>query len=88
MQTTAPPSAGPVERPPHLVITRDLVLEELRWAVARSLYAELTHAVAKRVRMKIQDPRCALWTINYSTGMLQGSEDVVPVYLLERWEWA
>jgi hypothetical protein len=43
--------------------------------VARSLDAELTHAVAKRVWMKVQDPRCALWTVNHSTGMLQGGED-------------
>jgi hypothetical protein len=67
-----------------LVITRELVSEELRWAVARSLDAELTHAVAKRIWMKVQDPRCALWTVNHSTGMLQGGEDMVSVYLVQR----
>jgi hypothetical protein len=69
-----------------LVVKHGLLLEELRWAVTRSLDAELTHAVAKRVRMKVQDPRRALWTINHSTGMLQGGEDMVSVYLLERGE--
>jgi hypothetical protein len=67
-----------------LVITRELVLEELRWAVTRSPDAELTHAVAKRVWMKVQDPRRAPWTINHSTGMLQGGEDMVSVYLVQR----
>jgi hypothetical protein len=66
-----------------LVVKHGLLLEELRWAVTRSLDAELTHAVAKRVGMKIQDPRRAFWTINHSTGMLQGSEDMVSVYFLQ-----
>jgi hypothetical protein len=52
--------------------------------VTRSLDAELTHAVAKRVWMKVQYPRGALWTIDYSTGMLKGGEDVVSVYLVQR----
>jgi len=37
---------------PHSVITRELGWEELRWAVARCLDAELIHPVAKRVWMK------------------------------------
>ena len=74
------------EEPPHSVITRGLLLEELRSAVARSLDAELTHAVAKRVWMKVQDPRRALWTINHSTGILQRVEDMVSVYLFKREE--
>jgi hypothetical protein len=38
--------------------------------VARSLDAELIHPVAKRVWMKIQDPRRALWTINHVGNLL------------------
>ena len=52
--------------------------------MARSLDAELIHPVAKRVWMKVQDPRRAFWTINHSTGMLQGGEDMVSVYLVQR----
>ena len=55
--------------------------------MARSLDAELIHPVAKRVWMKIQDPRRALWTINHSTGMLKGGEDMVSFYLVQRQEW-
>jgi hypothetical protein len=70
--------------PPHLVITRELLWEELRWAVTSSFDAKLTHAVAKRVWMKVQNPRRTLWTINHSTGMLQGGENMVSVYLVQR----
>jgi hypothetical protein len=66
------------------VITRELVQEELRWAVTGSLDAELTHPVAKSVWMKVQYPRRALWTIHDSTGMLKGGEDMVSVYLVQR----
>jgi hypothetical protein len=69
-----------------LVITRELVWEELRLAVTRSLDAELIHPVAKRVWMKVQDLRRALWTINHSTGMLKGGEDMVSFYLVQREE--
>jgi hypothetical protein len=31
----------------------------------------------RRVWMKIQDPRRALWTIIHSTGMLKGGENMV-----------
>ena len=54
--------------------------------MARSLDAELIHPVAKRVWMKIQDPRRALWTINHSTGMLKGGADMVSFYLVQREE--
>ena len=57
--------------PPYSVIVGELVWEELRRAVARSLDAQLIHPVAKRVWMKIQDPRRTLWTINHSTDMLK-----------------
>jgi hypothetical protein len=66
------------------VIAGELVQKELRRAVARSLDAELVHPVAKRVWMKIQDPRRALWTINHSTGMLKRGEDMVSFYLVQR----
>ena len=56
---------------------------ELRQAVARTLDAELIHPVAKRVWMKIQDLRRALWTINHSTGMLKRGEDMVSFYLVQ-----
>jgi hypothetical protein len=52
--------------------------------VTRSPDAELIHPVAQRVWMKVQDPRCTLWTIYDSTGMLKGGEDVVSVYLIQR----
>jgi hypothetical protein len=52
--------------------------------VARSLDAELIHPVAKSVCMKVQDFRCAVWTINHSTGMLKGGEDMVSVDLVQR----
>ena len=45
-------------------------------------YAELTDAVAKRVGMRFMSRR-AFWIINHSTGMLQGSEDMVSVDLLQ-----
>ena len=51
--------------------------------MTRSLDAELIHPVAKRVWMAIQDLRRALWTINYSTGMLKGGEDMVSFYLIQ-----
>jgi molybdopterin synthase catalytic subunit len=70
--------------PPHLVITRELVWEDLRWTVTGSLDAELTHAVAKRVWMEVQDPCRTLWTIYHSTGVLKGGEDMVAVYLVQR----
>ena len=60
--------------------------EELRQAVARSLDSELIHPMAKRVGMKIQDLRRALWTINHSTGVLKGGEDMVSFYLIQREE--
>jgi hypothetical protein len=69
-QPAAPPQCWPEEWPPHLVTTRELEVEELRRAVSRSLNFELSHTVAKRVRMKMQDPRRAIWTINHSTSML------------------
>ena len=75
---------NPPQKPPHLVITRELVWEKLRWAVARSLDAELIHPVAKRVWMKVQDIRRALWTVHHSTGMLKGGEDMVSVHFLQR----
>jgi hypothetical protein len=62
----------------------ELLWEELRWAVARSLDAELIHPVAKRVCVKVQDFRCAVWTVNHSTGMLKGGEDMVSVDLVQR----
>ncbi len=67
-----------------MVITRKLVSEELRRAVTRSLDAELTHPVAKRVWMEVQDPRRTFWTIHHSTGMLKGGEDMISVYLVQR----
>jgi len=54
--------------------------------VTGSLDAELTHAVAKRVWMEVQDPCRTLWTIYHSTGVLKGGEDMVSVYLVQRWE--
>ena len=69
--------------PPHLVVPRELVNEELRLAVARSLDAELIHSVTKRVWMKIQDLSRALWTINHSTGMLKGGEHVVSFHFVQ-----
>ena len=57
---------------------------ELRRAVTRSLYTELAHPVAKRVRMKVQDPRRALWTVNHSRGLLKGRHDMVSFYLVQR----
>ena len=73
--------------PPHLVVPRELVNEELRLAVARSLDAELIHSVTKRVWMKIQDLSRALWTINHSPGMLKGGENMISLYLVQRQEW-
>ena len=52
--------------------------------MTRSLDTELTHAVAKRVWMKVQYPRRALWAIYHSAGMLKGGEDMVSIYLFER----
>ena len=69
------------------MIAREFVLEDLRRAVTGSLDAELIHPVAKRVWMKIQDPRCALWTMNHSTGMLKGGEDMISLYLVQCEEW-
>jgi hypothetical protein len=63
-----------------------LGMGELRWAVTRSLDAELIHPVAKRVWMEVQDPRRTVWTIHHSTGMLKSGEDVVSVYLVQRQE--
>jgi hypothetical protein len=70
-----------------VVSNGEWVVEGLRRAVARSLDAVFIHAVAKRVWMKIQDPRRTLWTINYPTGMLKGGEDMVSFYLVQRQEW-
>jgi hypothetical protein len=52
-----------------LVIIHELVHEKARPVVARFFDAELIHPVTKRVWMKIQDPRRALWTIHHSIGM-------------------
>src|SRR5580693_94906 len=60
---------------------------ELRRAVTRSLYTELVHPVAKRVRMKVQDPGRALWTVNHSRGLLKGRHDMVSFYLVQRQQW-
>jgi hypothetical protein len=54
-----------------LVVIHDSVTEELRGAVARSLDAEFLHAVAKRVRMEVQNLRRTLWAINDPAGMLK-----------------
>jgi hypothetical protein len=48
---------------------------------------EFIHPAAKCIWMKIQDPRRALWTINHSTGVLKGGEDMVSFYFVEREEW-
>jgi len=55
--------------------------------VARPLDVELIYSVAKCVWMKIQDPCRTLWTINHSTGMLKGGEDIDSFYLVQREEW-
>jgi hypothetical protein len=70
--------------PPHTVSTCQLVQEELRWAVTRSLDTELIHPVAKRIWMEVQDPCRTFWTIHHSTGMLKRGEDMVSVYLVQR----
>ena len=70
--------------PPYLVVTRELALEELRPAVARSFDAELFHSVAKGVRMNTQDLRRALGTVNHPTGILECGENVVSFCLIER----
>jgi|HubBroStandDraft_6_1064221.scaffolds.fasta_scaffold45817_2 hypothetical protein len=64
---------APDERsnPRYLVVIHDSVTEELRGAVARSLDAEFLHAVAKRVRMEVQNLRRTLWAINDPAGMLK-----------------
>jgi len=54
--------------------------------VTRALDTELIHPVAKRIWMEVQDPRCTFWTIHDSSRMLKGGEDMVSVYLLQRWE--
>src|ERR1700722_169080 len=69
--------------PPHSVITRALVEERLQRAVARGLDVKLLHPVAKRVWMKVQDPRRALRAVNYSTNMLKGGEDMSSFYLVQ-----
>ena len=51
--------------------------------MARSSDSELIDPVSKRVWMKIQAPRRALWTINNSSGMMEGGEDMVSFYLLQ-----
>ena len=66
------------------MITRELVHEELQQAVAKFLDAVLIHPVAKRVWMKVQYSRRALWTINYPTGTLKDGEDMVSFYLVRR----
>jgi hypothetical protein len=80
------PPVRRTKRPTHHIwwLGVSLVWEELRWTVTRCLDAELTHTVAKRVWMKVQHPRRALWTIHDSTGMLKGSEDMVSVHLVQR----
>ena len=69
--------------PRYLVVVHDSVTEELRGAVARSLDAEFLYAVAKRVRMEVQNLRRTLWTINDPAGMLQRGEDVVSLHLIQ-----
>ena len=39
--------------------------------------------MAKRVWVKIQDSRRALWTIDHSSGMLEGGADMVSFYLVQ-----
>ena len=55
--------------------------------VAGALDAELRHPVAKGVRVEIQDRRRALRTLHHPTTLLEGSEDMISLYLFQRLEF-
>jgi hypothetical protein len=69
--------------PPHLV-SADEVMPESRPAVDSALDAELTHPVAKRVGMEIQDSRRTLRPINHPICLLKGGQDMVSLHLFQR----
>jgi hypothetical protein len=70
--------------PPHLVSAGAALWKESRLAVARTLDAELTHPVAKRVGMDIQDSRRTFRPINHSVCLLKGGQDMASLHFFQR----